>query len=104
MTDRSSYPSEQADKFLVRLPEGMRDRIRKVAKLNGRSMNAEIVATLDEAYPDERSVELMVEYLRDLAHAYADKDQRTASTLREIYEVINGIRAVLANEEDEDSE
>lgn len=99
-----SSTGRDSDKFMLRLPDGMRERIRKVAKLNGRSMNAEIVATLDEAYPDEQSVELMVDYLRDLAHAYADKDQRTASTLREIYEVINGIRAVLANEEGEDGE
>lgn len=42
-------PSEVADKFVVRLPEGMRDRIREHAKANRRSMNAEIVHYMDRA-------------------------------------------------------
>lgn len=50
MTDRS--PQNQ-DKFVVRLPDGMRDRIRAAAEANGRSMNAEIVATLEHKYPAE---------------------------------------------------
>ncbi len=40
-----------SDKFMLRLPTGMRDRIKSVAESNGRSMNAEIVAALDEKYP-----------------------------------------------------
>ncbi|MBB1498788.1 Arc family DNA-binding protein [Paracoccus sp. MC1862] len=40
-----------ADQFMVRLPEGMRDRIKAAAEANNRSMNAEIVATLEEKYP-----------------------------------------------------
>lgn len=40
------------DKFMLRLPDGMRDRIKSAADLNGRSMNAEIIATLDEKYPN----------------------------------------------------
>jgi len=42
----------ESDKFMLRLPSGMRDRIKTVAEENGRSMNAEIVGTLQEAYPD----------------------------------------------------
>lgn len=40
-----------SDQFIVRLPNGMRDRIKAAAEANNRSMNAEIVATLDEKYP-----------------------------------------------------
>jgi predicted DNA-binding protein len=40
-----------SDQFMLRLPEGMRDRIKLFADRNSRSMNAEIVATLDKAYP-----------------------------------------------------
>lgn len=47
----SSYPSQQQDKFVLRLPDGMRDRIKAAAEANNRSMNAEIVATLEEKYP-----------------------------------------------------
>jgi hypothetical protein len=40
-----------AQQFPLRLPEGMRDRIRAAAGVNNRSMNSEIVATLQEKYP-----------------------------------------------------
>ncbi|MCB8836911.1 Arc family DNA-binding protein [Aurantimonas sp. VKM B-3413] len=43
MTTRSS---QTQDKFIVRLPDGMRDRISGAAKANGRTMTAEIVARL----------------------------------------------------------
>lgn len=39
------------DKFIVRLPDGLRDRIRAAAEEQGQSMNAEIVRTLEEKYP-----------------------------------------------------
>lgn len=39
------------DKFMLRLPDGMRDRIKQAAERNNRSMNAEIVATLEDKYP-----------------------------------------------------
>jgi hypothetical protein len=45
-----NYPSRTADQFVVRLPDGMRDRIAESAKANKRSMNAEIVARLQESF------------------------------------------------------
>jgi hypothetical protein len=47
-------PVSEHDKFMLRLPTGMRDRIKAVADKNGRSMNAEIVATLEDVYPAPR--------------------------------------------------
>ena len=47
--DRPAYPSETADKYVVRFPNGMRDLIARAAKLNRRTMNAEIVARLAES-------------------------------------------------------
>lgn len=44
------------DKFIIRLPEGMRERIKKEAEDAGRSMNAEIVRTLEAAYPAEPDI------------------------------------------------
>lgn len=46
-------PSKQLDQFVVRLPDGMRDRIKAAAAANNRSMNAEIVAVLQEHYPEQ---------------------------------------------------
>jgi hypothetical protein len=41
---------QQGDKYIVRLPDGMRERIAEEAKANNRSMNAEIVARLDDSF------------------------------------------------------
>jgi hypothetical protein len=49
MTDRKTQDQE---KFVVRLPNGMRERIKASADRNHRSMNAEIVATLNDRYPE----------------------------------------------------
>ena len=39
--------SQNQDKFVVRLPDGMRDWIKSAADKNNRSMNSEIVARLN---------------------------------------------------------
>ncbi|OUM01781.1 Arc family DNA-binding protein [Variovorax sp. JS1663] len=41
---------QAGDKYIVRFPEGMRERIAEVAKANNRSMNAEIVARLESSF------------------------------------------------------
>ncbi|MDW9772739.1 Arc family DNA-binding protein [Sinorhizobium meliloti] len=51
MTSKQVFPSDFADKFMLRLPGGMRERIAEVAKANNRSMNAEIVTALRRAFP-----------------------------------------------------
>jgi hypothetical protein len=53
MAERKPYPSESADKFLLRLPDGMRERIAREAKLNKRTMNAEIITRLEESFSVE---------------------------------------------------
>ncbi|PDT80044.1 Arc family DNA-binding protein [Sinorhizobium sp. BJ1] len=56
------------DKYVLRLPDGMRDRIKAAADRNGRSMNAEIIATLEEAYPNPFEQELhFLDEIDDLA-------------------------------------
>ncbi|MBV2131461.1 Arc family DNA-binding protein [Pseudomonas sp. MAP12] len=44
----ASRSSRTADKFVVRLPEGMRSRIAEVARHYHRSMNSEIIARLEK--------------------------------------------------------
>ena len=46
MSDKQ-YPSDFAERFIVRLPKGLRDRLKSAAKANNRSMNAEAVAHLE---------------------------------------------------------
>lgn len=52
--ERKPFPSETQERFIVRFPDGMRDRIADAAKANNRSMNSEIVARLQASF--ERSL------------------------------------------------
>lgn len=46
------FPSDTQDRFMVRLPEGMREMIGAAAKASKRTMNAEIVARLELSFAD----------------------------------------------------
>jgi len=48
--DIHKFPSDMADRFQVRMPSGLRDRIAAAAKVSGRSMNAEIVIRLQQSF------------------------------------------------------
>jgi hypothetical protein len=48
--------AKDQDKFVLRLPTGMRDRISKSAEANKRSMNAEIVQALEQLFPPEPDI------------------------------------------------
>ncbi|ATQ79194.1 hypothetical protein CR152_30180 [Massilia violaceinigra] len=52
-------PSRDADKYIVRFPPGMRDRVTEAAKLSGRSMNAEIIQRLDTTFAPAAQSELL---------------------------------------------
>lgn len=81
MTDEKAYPSQQQDRFIVRLPDGLRDRIKETAKANGRSMNAEIVSCLQAWFPAPTPHE----YLSWLYKEYLDLQQGLADPLRHPY-------------------
>lgn len=53
----AGYPSDKADKVLVRMPDGMRDRMKAAAKVNNRTMNAEIVARLEGSFQSRSAAE-----------------------------------------------
>lgn len=46
----SQTKAKDKDQFVVRFPDGMRDKIAEAAKDNNRSMNAEIVARLEDSF------------------------------------------------------
>lgn len=64
-----------ADQVSLRLPDGMRDRIKLQADRNGRSMNAEIVQALEEFFPPEPSIEQVL----DRVHAAIDTAQKSVN-------------------------
>jgi plasmid stability protein len=55
-SSRQERAPQESDKFIVRLPDGMRDALKARAAGNNRSMNAEIVAILAAAIGDESSL------------------------------------------------
>ncbi|AYC32308.1 Arc family DNA-binding protein [Pseudomonas cavernae] len=54
---QASYSSRTADKFVVRLPDGMRERIADVARNHHRSMNSEIIARLEQSMLQEGALD-----------------------------------------------
>jgi len=83
--DATPTITRESDKFMLRLPDGMRPRIAEEAKNNSRSMNAEIVACLSRSYspPSEHEVEeITTEMFRDL-------DSRGKAMLIAVYRAIN---------------
>ncbi|MBO9108729.1 Arc family DNA-binding protein [Agrobacterium sp. S2/73] len=68
----SDTSNRDANRFIIRMPEGLRDRIKAVAEQNNRSMNAEIVGTLQSYYPERMTLPDLRDYLRDLTSSYVD--------------------------------
>lgn len=62
------------DKFMLRLPDGMRERIRVSAERNNRSMNAEILATLEEKYPSPVEYDFQAFKKKWLVPIYENED------------------------------
>ena len=56
MTKQSTaLTNRNSDKFMLRLPDGMRDAIAEFAKQSGRSMNAEIVYRLQQSIEEDQA-------------------------------------------------
>lgn len=70
----SEPPSQSQDKFIVRLPDGMRERIKAAADLNRRSMNAEIVDRLEKSFSMHGEKETLLTELADIASSGSEKD------------------------------
>ncbi|MBX4920960.1 Arc family DNA-binding protein [Rhizobium bangladeshense] len=83
-------PSRLLDKIIIRVPEGMRDRIRRVADSNNRSVNAELLVLLDRTYPDVTKLD---EHLQDIAEIVAKlpAENRT-DAWRSVFERLEALR------------
>ena len=74
-TAAQHYTSRTADKFVVRLPDGMREHIAEVERQHHRSMNSEIIARLEHSLldlptlPDQPSCQMLNEkQMEGLSH------------------------------------
>lgn len=87
MTD--SAP-KQLPPYGLRMPPALKDRVQAAATQNSRSMNAEIVATLEEKYPPSDSLDRATAAVVDLltsrvprAALVSDFEDRIREILRE---------------------
>lgn len=70
-----------ADKFVVRLPEGMRGRIADVARVNHRSMNSEIISRLESSFQAE-GIEIDLDVPKN--EGLTDDEQRLLGRFRQL--------------------
>lgn len=77
MTDEA--PSRQQDKFVLRMPDGMRDRIAKEAESNGRSMNAEIVQRLEASFRRSVDDEQVLEFSKKMESALKSANEEASA-------------------------
>ena len=69
--------NRDSPKFMLRLPDGMRDSISTAATTNNRSMNAEIVARLELSF-DERKIDGHIAELSAVLKAVLPQLERVA--------------------------
>jgi hypothetical protein len=83
-------PSRFLDKIIIRVPNGMRDRIKRVADLNNRSVNAELLVLLDRTYPAETAID---EYLQDIAEIVGKLPaEKRADVWRDVFNRLDALR------------
>lgn len=66
----SKLPIQPQDKYVLRLPDGMRDRIKLAADKNNRSMNAEIISRIEFSFAKEEEQQEWDRYIE-----FLEKDQ-----------------------------
>ncbi|WP_085043835.1 Arc family DNA-binding protein [Ensifer aridi] len=74
------------EQFQLRLPPGLRDRIKAAADRKGRSTNAEIVATLEDAYPDPHALLDELSFIDEIDEIQAKLERIRALRLAEAIE------------------
>jgi len=71
-------PSEAQDKFIIRLPDGMREQLKAAAEANDRTMTSEVVARLRASF-EKGALQQEPEHASSL---FADTVEREFETLR----------------------
>ncbi|MBZ3693412.1 Arc family DNA-binding protein [Phyllobacterium calauticae] len=83
-----------SEQVMIRLPDGMRDRIKLHAERHGRSMNAEIVQVLEHAFPEPWTFQQRLRQLNGLLailKATGDPRDIIDSLVDDIRETLEGV-------------
>ncbi|MHA6687702.1 Arc family DNA-binding protein [Mesorhizobium sp. A556] len=78
------------DQFVVRLPDGMRERISQAADHNARSMNAEIITRLEQTFDPSMISEEIADQIEALhqCETALDKNREDLNKANEIRELL----------------
>ncbi|MGU3399178.1 Arc family DNA-binding protein [Brucellaceae bacterium D45D] len=89
----SKKPVQPQDKYVLRLPDGLRDRIKAYADREGTSMNYEIVRVLEREWPEQWPLGKRLEELADaLTLLSAGRtDPRVQKFITDFEETVTGI-------------
>ncbi|WP_246687065.1 Arc family DNA-binding protein [Mesorhizobium sp. M3A.F.Ca.ET.201.01.1.1] len=93
------------DQFQLRLPPGLRERIKAVAEANGRSINAEIVRVLEREFPEPWTLEERVDQLHGLLGMLGQAMPKDAAddVIRHVHETLTAIATGRTSDVDEDT-
>ena len=81
-------PGRGSDQFPLRFPDGMRGQLKKAAKENNRSLNAEIIARLED-YNDSQSNSNSLDEIRETLIKHDEKLDKLTDMLGKLCEVKN---------------
>ncbi|WP_139786004.1 Arc family DNA-binding protein [Agrobacterium genomosp. 13] len=81
------------DQFQLRLPPGLRDRIKAHADRHGRSTNAEIVRILEREFPEPEIIENQLTDLLDVLEIFrkGDGNAAIAEFLTKAHDVLDAV-------------
>ncbi|MGV2110158.1 Arc family DNA-binding protein [Agrobacterium salinitolerans] len=77
MAIKKRFPSDKADQYIVRFPEGMRDTIKAEAEKNGRSMNSEIIARISRTLIEDDFMPKYIQRHEEMASDLHNKEKTT---------------------------
>ena len=80
VTELPASTSRDMDKFVVRLPDGLRAEVEAEAKRDERSMNSVVSIALREYLPGQRRKQALLDALTTAAQAWACRSTRYAHT------------------------
>ncbi|PON04841.1 hypothetical protein ATY29_25625 [Rhizobium hidalgonense] len=82
-----------ADQYMLRLPDGLRDRIKAYAERMGTSINSEIVRVLEREFPEQWTVDDRLEELGNMLSILkaGTEDPRLDEFIQKVEETVEGI-------------
>jgi plasmid stability protein len=101
MPEGQKFPSQLAERFQIRMPDGLRDRLRLAAERNKRSMNAEILHRLAWTFEQHPGLEQHLafrgpepESLEEYGFAtYPDHDGSAKEAVEKVADALQGLPA-----------